>query len=126
VVPLIDARRDEVYLAAYQFVQQVEKTVIAPTITHVSKLKSLLSAVSEIHFVGTGAEKHQEYLKSQFTSPNNIPRSNFLSSEMCKLAYREFKQENYILDLQQLIPVYIRKPDAEKNEKESQNKHSQS
>jgi tRNA threonylcarbamoyladenosine biosynthesis protein TsaB len=68
IVPVIDAKKEEVYIAGYNF----------------KKSKILV-------------------------------RTPFVASEICKISHKEFISKNFVLDLQDLKPFYLRKPDAEQN-----------
>lgn len=116
-VPLIDARRDEVYLAGYNFPGnngEIEE-VVPPGLIHISRLKGGLGKLGRFHFVGSGAEVHKEFIQENFPGSKIGRRSFFLAAEICKIAYDCYKKKDYITDLQQLMPFYIRKPDAEQN-----------
>jgi hypothetical protein len=66
-------------------------------------------------FVGSGAENHREFLKSTFSDYRLLYRSNFLASEIGKIALQRFRCRQYAKDLQEILPLYIRKSDAESN-----------
>jgi tRNA threonylcarbamoyladenosine biosynthesis protein TsaB len=112
---LIDARRDEVYLAVYRYsatLGQMEE-IVKPELLALQQLKDRLQPLKQFHFVGSGAQTHKAYLKKNFKESKIYQRSCFLASEICKIAYRNYLENSYTTDLQQLIPFYIRKPDAE-------------
>jgi tRNA threonylcarbamoyladenosine biosynthesis protein TsaB len=116
-VSIIDARRDEVYLAAYRFSPgqgQIE-TIIPPGLFSIHRLKELLEPLGHIHFVGSGAETYRSFLKQNFKHSKIRQRSFFLASEICKIVYDNYLKKENLTDLQQLLPFYIRKPDAEQN-----------
>jgi tRNA threonylcarbamoyladenosine biosynthesis protein TsaB len=116
-VSMIDARRNQVYLAAYQFSRapgQLEE-VIPPELLSLQQIKERLQFPGPFNFVGSGAEVYKTFLKENFKKSNIHQRSFFLASEICKIAYHSFLEKDYIIDLQKLMPVYIRKPDAEEN-----------
>lgn len=116
-VPLIDARRNQVYMAAYHFSQnrqQVEE-VIPPGLLSINQLRTRLEPLNHFNFVGSGAEIHENIIKENFKQSKICQRSFFLASEICKIAHHAYSNKNYIMDLQQLKPIYIRKPDAEQN-----------
>lgn len=128
VISMIDARRNEVYVAVYGFVEQQPKQILAPELVHIDQLEQhlgqlesepskpgLLTGDEPLHFVGTGSEVHWPVLKTRFQGAKIHRRSCFLASEICKIAYHRYSRQNYITDLQQLMPLYIRKSDAEQN-----------
>lgn len=128
IIPLIDAKRDEVYLAGYEISRDTLKEVISPCLVHISELGGKLSGFYRdgLYFTGTGAEAHKNLIAANFNRGSILARSSFLAPEICKMAYHEYLSGNVITDLQRLIPFYIRKPDAEQNfpamEKKNQNR----
>jgi tRNA threonylcarbamoyl adenosine modification protein YeaZ len=120
VISMIDARRGELYIAAYRFVKRHAEELLPPGLVHIDQLKHHLEPLAEckktkFNFVGSGAEAHKTFIKENFPRVNVCRRSCFLASEICKVAYHYYSKKNYITDLQQLMPFYIRKPDAEQN-----------
>ncbi|HUU05420.1 MAG TPA: tRNA (adenosine(37)-N6)-threonylcarbamoyltransferase complex dimerization subunit type 1 TsaB [Patescibacteria group bacterium] len=115
IVTLIDARKGEVYLGCYQFVKGEMNILVQPCLLPVSALASLLNPIADKVFVGSGAEYHGDFLKSTFPESRILYRSNFLASEIGKIALQRFRNREYTTDLQKLLPFYIRRPDAESN-----------
>lgn len=115
VIPLIDARRNEVYAAAYSHWGKEMNEIQPPTLLHIEKLKDFLQDYDKYRFIGSGADVHKEFLKANFKGFKLADRSCFLASEICKIAFRRFQKKEYITDLQKLTPLYLRKPDAEVN-----------
>ncbi|MCU0236178.1 MAG: tRNA (adenosine(37)-N6)-threonylcarbamoyltransferase complex dimerization subunit type 1 TsaB [Acidobacteria bacterium] len=117
VVPMIDARKGETYLAAYRFDPpeagggMVE--LLAPCLLRVADAVPLLEKFPDKVFVGSGAENHGELLRRDFPGARLLYRSNFLATEIGRIALERFRLGQYVTDLQQLHPLYIRKPDAE-------------
>lgn len=99
VIPLIDARREEVYFAGYNCFNDEIKEIICPQLIHINKLKKKLNGIEKVLIVDSITEAH----------------SPFLAPEICKIAHEKFLERDYIEDLQKLIPFYVRKPDAEQN-----------
>lgn len=112
IVPLIDARRNEIYIAGYKREKKI-KEIIAPQLIAINRLEETLDEIENVHFIGSGAEIHKEFLKKVFHNSKIFYRSSFLASEICRIAYLKFLKNEYITDLQQLLPFYIRRPDAE-------------
>jgi len=128
VVSMIDARRNEVYVSVYGFSEMQPKQLLAPELVHIDQLEQHLAPLKSdnsepyitfadrpLLFVGSGSEAHWPKLKSQFRGAKIHRRSCFLASEICKITYQRYSQQDYITDLQQLMPLYIRKSDAEQN-----------
>ncbi len=117
IIPLIDARRNEVYAAVYTGDRGEIKEITAPFLAHIGELKNELAALpaGEIIFLGSGADVHKELLIGNFERSKIYYRSSFLAAEIGKMTYHDYLRKNYITDLQRLLPFYIRKPDAERN-----------
>ncbi len=115
VVPLIDARRHEVYLGAYRFAEGEFAEMLPPQLAAVPRLGDVLAGLPEKIFVGSGAENHKDWLKKLFPESVLHYRSNFLATEIGRIAFREFHKNNYLTDPQQLLPFYIRQPDVKAN-----------
>ncbi|MEN8153181.1 MAG: tRNA (adenosine(37)-N6)-threonylcarbamoyltransferase complex dimerization subunit type 1 TsaB [Acidobacteriota bacterium] len=115
ITPLIDARRSEVYTATYNFRKKdkIERTL--PLLTPISDLKDVLKKTKEFVFTGSGSEAHTDYLTENFKNCLIIKKSPYLSSEIGKIALNEYKKGHFITDISELSPLYIRRPDAEKN-----------
>jgi len=115
VVPLIDARKGEVYLGCYRFTGGELEELFSPCLLPISSLKPLLGPSTDKVFIGSGAECHGDFLKSAFPESRLQYRSNFLAGEIGKIALRQFRRRQYVTDMQKLLPFYIRRPDAENN-----------
>lgn len=117
IVPMIDARKGEVYLAAYRFDtpgsggEMVE--CLAPRLLRVQDAASLLAPFPDKVFVGSGAECHGDRLRRDCPGGRLLYRSNFLASEIGRLALARFRRGLFVTDLQEIHPFYIRKPDAQ-------------
>lgn len=126
VIALIDAKRDEVYMAGYVVSRRELKEIISPCLVHIEELKNRLSGIDNFHFVGSGAIVHKDSIKKNFDGKKSKHRSFFLASEICKISYKRYLEGNVITDLQELKPLYIRKPDAEANFPKIQNNNTKS
>jgi tRNA threonylcarbamoyladenosine biosynthesis protein TsaB len=115
IVPMIDARKGEVYLGCYRFENGGMKELVAPCLLKVTDAVPLLAPFAGKVLVGSGAEDHGDLLKSIFPDSRLLYRSHFLASEIGKIALQRFQGGRYSTDLQELLPVYIRRPDAESN-----------
>ena len=117
VVPMIDARKGEIYTAAYAFDpppaggEMVER--LRPCLLKLEEAAPLLAALTDKIFVGSGAENYGELLRRDFPDGRLLYRSNFLASEIGRIALTRFQRGQYATDPQDLHPVYIRRPDAE-------------
>lgn len=117
IISVIDAKREEVYIAGYNFSNQCKTEIISPQLISIKNLKTKLSPFSNLNFVGTGAEKYRDFIKANFKNSKIKTRTFFIASEICKMSYKEFTNKRFMLDLQDLKPFYLRKPDAVQNYK---------
>lgn len=121
VIPLIDARRSEVYMAGYDCRGGDLKEIFSPRLIPITGLREELRGLrgkagkQALFFTGSGAAVHEAYLAETFPKGDILQRSFFLAPEVCKITWERFSAGNYLEDLQLLMPVYIRKPDAEVN-----------
>jgi tRNA threonylcarbamoyladenosine biosynthesis protein TsaB len=105
IVPVLDARRDEVYSAVYDSnynLIQKEK----PEIINDDSFKEISSSF-KLHFIGSGQEKCERLIKNNlnlsFSSSDNFPSSK----EMAKLSYEKFINSNFE-DLAYFEPAYLK------------------
>ncbi|MGE5343952.1 MAG: tRNA (adenosine(37)-N6)-threonylcarbamoyltransferase complex dimerization subunit type 1 TsaB [Candidatus Omnitrophota bacterium] len=119
IVSLIDAKRNEVYVAAYRFVNGELSALDSPALVNIEHLpphlESVIAPDQPAMFIGSGAKAYQGFLATHFSGATIHRRSDFLASEICQIAYHSYQKKEYITDLQKLLPLYIRKPDAETN-----------
>lgn len=117
IVPLIDARREEVYMAKYFPSKEngLLSEELAPLITGVSDIRKFLSADKDYIFSGSGATVYKDNISNIFTFSHFEKRSPFLSFEISQVALLKFRSGKYLKGAKNLLPLYIRKPDAEKN-----------
>jgi tRNA threonylcarbamoyladenosine biosynthesis protein TsaB len=115
VISLIDAKKGEVYLGGYRFESGELVELIPPCLLKIAAIVPLVAKLPDKIFVGSGAEKHMDFLKNNFSDSRRPYRSNFLANEIGKIALQQFRRQQYLTDLQDLLPFYLRKPDAETN-----------
>ena len=102
---MLDARRDEVYSAVYDFnynLIQKEK----PEIINEDSFKEILSSF-KLYFTGSGQEKCERLIKKNlnlnFSNNDNFPSSK----EMGNLSYEKFINSNFE-DLAYFEPAYLK------------------
>jgi len=115
IISLIDAKKGEVYLGGYRFSNGELVELIAPCLLKIGDIVPLVAKFPEKIFVGSGAVTHMDFLKNNFRDSRRQYRSFFLASEIGKIALWQFRRRHFLTDLQELLPFYIRKPDAETN-----------
>ncbi|WP_163710090.1 tRNA (adenosine(37)-N6)-threonylcarbamoyltransferase complex dimerization subunit type 1 TsaB [Mangrovibacterium lignilyticum] len=103
LVPMIDARRMEVYTATYDANNQPVKTVSAEIIDEQAFLSDLDS--QKLLFFGNGADKCSQII----SHPNATFIPNIFTSAqfMCKLAWKAFQNEQFA-DLAYFEPFYLK------------------
>lgn len=110
LVPMIDARRMEVYTAAYDFglSQLIEPQ---PLILDENSYADILATGRPVLFFGDGMEKS----KSVITAPNAVfvPDVDPVAVDMVALAERNFAQRKFI-DLAYSVPTYLKEFQATK------------
>lgn len=117
VVPLIDARRGEVYAAAYKFdskgnaVVKMEESAFQP-----DKLCLKLKNMGEKYLlIGDGATAYSGLWQSELKDLITFPPASVIhprASNVAFLAAEDFKKGN-VSELSSVAPNYIRKSDAE-------------
>lgn len=110
LVPMIDARRMEVYTAAYNFRLDA---LINPTpliLTENSYVE--LPEDKDIYFMGDGAAKSKEILKGE--RRHWLDNVNPKASDMTALAEKAFR-ENDFLDVAYSVPEYLKEYEAKKS-----------
>lgn len=116
IIPLIDARRGEVYCACYRVLSASVQETAAPELLPVVELPRIVTSPAEVLFVGSGLDYYRDYLKEAFPEAKMRFRSSFLASEIGRLAWIRYGEKQYLNDLQDLLPFYLRRPDAEQSQ----------
>ncbi len=115
IVPVLDARRGEVYSGKYLSEDEFLREKIAPSLVKIEDLKSFLDYDGDICFTGNGVGVYGDFLQKNFSKCLIHERSRFIASEIGLIAVQEFKNGNYLNGVKGIEPLYIRIPDAEKN-----------
>lgn len=110
LVPMIDARRMEVYTAAYDFHLH---ELISPSPLIIDKDSySGLPEGRRIYFFGDGAEKTKEILQGE--GRYWLDGLNPKASDMTALAEKAFR-ESHFLDVAYSVPEYLKEYEAKKS-----------
>lgn len=112
VVSLIDARRGEVYLAAYRFADGLPVELIAPRLAPPDRLPEILTGLADPLFAGSGADAYAPLLRERFPAGRVAYRSPFLAGEIGHIAAGEYAQGRFLTGSRDLRPLYVRLPDA--------------
>jgi tRNA threonylcarbamoyladenosine biosynthesis protein TsaB len=113
IIPLIDAKREELYVAGYQMDESELKEFFPPSCLNLDSLLDRFDSPYPYYFVGNEIDQYRDELKSRYKNARFITRSSYLATEICQLTFHSFIRGEFITDLQDLLPLYIRKPDAE-------------
>lgn len=120
ISPIMDARRSQVYNAAYRWENGVFKEVIPPRAIALEDCINDFKNEKKVYFLGDGVAVHKDKISEQmgeravFVPANSI---NQRASSLAVLAEKkavEGKTDDYI----SLMPFYLRKPQAEREYEE--------
>lgn len=120
VVPLLDARRDQVYAAAYDMTSGFPKEVMPPCAASLDDFLKRLPEHAAIRFVGDGATAHEETLSA---IPNAVVTPEYLQFPMASAAAplaQKRALEGEICKYDELEPIYLRDSQAEQSLKKKE------
>lgn len=122
-VPMIDARRDRVYTAAYKFEKGKLKEIIRPDAIEINSLIELIKDEEDIMINGNGLFLYRDKLKEELGDRVKFPPLGLVDSygpSIGELALEKYK-EGYRDDYYLLVPEYLRESQAQRelNKKES-------
>ena len=105
ILPVMDARRDEVYCAVYDSSYNLIKKAVPKIINQESF--SELSYKSKLYFIGNGQEKCKRLIENNtnliFSNNNTFPSAR----EMTQLSYQKFKDLDF-KDIAYFEPDYLK------------------
>ena len=101
IIPMLDARRMEVYTAVYQKDKEVEAP--KPLILDIKSFEAYRN--KEITFIGSGVAKWKEL--SLFTEATYLPDAVPSATEMCELVYSRYVNNQYE-DVAYFEPLYLK------------------
>ena len=114
VVPVIDARKSEVFWAMYRQVPGGVQQVSAPTVGPVADLVAdLLARSQDVLCVGDGAERYREEIMEGYRCEISAPVHPSVAA-LVQLAHAKALREEWVRP-GELEPVYLRAPDARIN-----------
>lgn len=106
IVPIIDARREQVYMAMYKWDSGELNEIIAPNILSVDDLIVVLKKYNDILFLGDGIEKYKSKISSNIESFNiALPHLSIQNAESTAIAayYKLIKGDDYDDNIMYLI-----------------------
>ncbi len=110
LVPMIDARRMEVYTAAYDF--RLDALMEPQPLILDEESYSSLPKDRDIYFMGDGSEKSKEVLKGE--KYHWLDGVNPRASDMTALAEKAFRESEF-LDVAYSVPEYLKEYEAKKS-----------
>ncbi len=125
ISPILDARRNQVYNAVYEWDDGEIKEICGPRALSVDELISeFLTSNKKVVFLGDGVSVHKEYIKEKLgdkavfapVSANEQRASGLIAA--AKKLYDEGKS----ISCYELAPRYLRKPQAEREAEERMEK----
>ncbi len=122
VCSILDAKNDNCYFALYQFNDGICKELIAPKASSLKKCIEELSSYSNITFIGDGSITFKEELQKNIP-PSTFSENDILNSYNLGLAgYTKFINNNF----ESVLPMYLKKPQAQRQLEEKLNGNSNS
>ena len=114
VVPVIDARKSEVFWAMYRQVPGGVQQVSAPTVGPVDDLVAdLLARSQDALCVGDGAERYRHEITDGFRCEISAP-VHPSAGALVQLAHAKALREEWVRP-DEIEPIYLRAPDAQIN-----------
>ncbi len=114
VVPVIDARKAEVFWAMYRQVPGGVQQVSAPTVGPVADLVAdLLARSQDVLCVGDGAQRYRDEIMEGYRCEISAPVHPSVAA-LVQLAHAKALREEWVRP-DELEPVYLRAPDAQIN-----------
>ena len=124
ICSIIDAQRDEVYVATYKWDNNNLNQIMNPSILSVDKLKEVMYKKKEhVYFVGDVAKKLRLRIEEENCDTNMVfpPDALLLPRAYAvgKIA-RQHASEGKLKNLEDIVPIYMRKSYAECQYEEKQ------
>ncbi len=114
VVPVIDARKAEVFWAMYRQVPGGVQQVSAPTVGPVDDLVAdLLARSQDVLCVGDGAQRYRDEIMEGYRCEISAP-VHPSAAALVQLAHAKALREEWVRS-DEIEPVYLRAPDAQIN-----------
>ena len=110
IVPLIDARNNQVYAAVFDSnYNQIEDNMADDIVNVINRIKKYKNVI----FVGDGAIIHKDLLLSYFSEAKFSDNNKQYSSKTGVCGYHKFIKKQ-VLDADTIAPLYLRKSQAER------------
>ena len=119
VCPMLDARKGEVYTALYRFSGKKMEAVLRDTLMAPKDLFALLSSgdapTGQVAFLGNGAAVYKKEIEGAVKDAHIVPEPlwHIRASNVALIAYEGLLSGRTPLSPSELLPVYLRKSEAE-------------
>lgn len=113
IVSLIDARNNQVYAGIFDREFNKKEEYIADDINVVLEV---LKKYNNVVCIGDGAILHQELLKENLSDVKFVSKNLQTAQNVGKAGYKKFI-ENNLMTADEIIPIYLRKSQAERLKK---------
>lgn len=113
IVSLIDARNNQVYCGIFDKQYNKKEEYLADDINEIIEV---LKKYENICFVGNGAELHKELLANSLKNVEFSEDNNQSAENVGKIGYKKYL-ENDLCTADTIMPVYLRKSQAERLKK---------
>ncbi len=121
IVPIMDARREQVYNAFYRYENGAVREIVAPrAIALVDCVSELLEYGEKAVFVGDGVAVHREKIK-EIMGDRALFAPQIANAQRAS-AVAEAAKGKESIHYSELVPVYLRKSQAEREAEERGNK----
>lgn len=122
ICPIMDARRNQVYTGMYKWNEDKLDEIHKDSPLTVDELIEKLSLLDEkVIFLGDGVKKHSDILKEKLGEKASFAKGYVnmqRASSVCELALIKHKQGVKPYKYDEVMPVYLRKSEAERQYEE--------
>ncbi len=118
ICPILDARRDQVYSAAFRFEQgDLPQRILPDAAQSIGEFMDSLPAEGALLFLGDGVNKYAGTIEARFGDRAILASelASLRASAACAIAAR--RRETWV-EASALVPIYFRAPQAERERKE--------
>lgn len=126
VCPIMDARRSQVYTAVYKFNDNLPESsvVVEPDSMMIEDLCTKLESIGEkVYFTGDGVPVYRKYIEENLKVPFVFPTAANMYQNAANVAIlgEYYASKGFVTKACDLTPVYLRKPQAEREREEKLN-----
>ncbi len=120
IYPLIDARNNQAYFGCYRFTEGKICEITAPSCEDISTISALITEPSIV--MGDGSVRYKEALSENKNIIFAPPHLNMLSGAGAYMAVAELAFAGKTISAGQLLPLYLKKSQAEQERERIENK----